>query len=89
MRFSPCRALGRLRLWRDETASLDPAHPVFTMPHSCSIVRMLRADLSDADIAYRADDGPVVAFHALRPTFIPNLASGGVHPCGAEHPARH
>ena len=50
---------------------------------------MLRADLEDAGIAYSDDAGRVVDFHALRHTFISNLAAGGVHPKRAQELARH
>ena len=50
---------------------------------------MLRADLADAGIAFSDDAGRVVDFHALRHTFISNLAAGGVHPKRAQEPARH
>ena len=50
---------------------------------------MLRADLEDAAIAYSDVAGGVVDFHALRHTFISNLAAGGVHPKRAQELARH
>ena len=50
---------------------------------------MLRADLADAGIPYKDDAGRVADFHALRHTFITNLASGGVHPKTAQTLARH
>jgi hypothetical protein len=38
---------------------------------------------------YRDDAGRVADFHALRHTFISNLAAGGVHPKTAQQLARH
>ncbi len=42
-----------------------------------------------AFLTYRDDAGRVVDFHALRHTFISNLARGGVHPKVAQQLARH
>ena len=53
------------------------------------IINMLKADLHDAGSAYRDDAGRVIDFHALRHTFISNLAAGGVHPKTAQALARH
>ncbi len=50
---------------------------------------MLRIDLSNADIDDRDTRGRVVDFHALRHTFISNLARAGVHPRNAQALARH
>jgi integrase/recombinase XerD len=49
---------------------------------------MLRADLAAADIPYHSADG-ILDFHALRTTFISNLALQGVHPKKAQQLARH
>ncbi len=79
-----------LACWRDESDRADPEHPVFaTMPDKGVIAKMLRADLTNAGIAYRDDAGHVADFHALRHTFITNLARGGVHPKVAQQLARH
>ncbi len=40
-------------------------------------------------LTYRDDAGRVIDFHALRHTFISNLAAGGVHPKTAQTLARH
>ena len=40
-------------------------------------------------LAYRDHSGRVADFHALRHTFISNLAQGGVHPKDAQGLARH
>ncbi len=51
--------------------------------------RMLRSDLKRAGIPYRDDKGRVADFHALRHTFITQLARSGVHPAKAKALARH
>ncbi len=61
--------------------------PVFLLPDKPAM--MLKADLEDAGIPYRDDAGRVADFHALRHTFITNLARGGVHPKDAQQLARH
>ena len=50
---------------------------------------MIRIDLTAADIDYEDDEGRVADFHALRHTFISNLARAGVHPRNAQALARH
>jgi hypothetical protein len=50
---------------------------------------MIRIDLTAADIEYEDDRGRVVDFHALRHTFITNLARAGVHPRNAQALAHH
>jgi len=75
-------------LWRYLSGKL-PGAPAFRMPYSTSVPKMLRADLSDARIDYRDDAGRVLDFHALRHSFISNLARGGVHPKVAQQLARH
>jgi hypothetical protein len=50
---------------------------------------MIRIDLTAADVEYEDDRGRVVDFHALRHTFISNLARAGVHPRNAQALARH
>lgn len=67
-----------------------PGAPVFKMPkHRKAMMKAFRADLEAAGIAYRNGAGRVADFHALRHTFISNLASGGVHPKVAQTLARH
>jgi len=60
-----------------------------TMPKVDKLAKMLRADLEDAEIPYEDDAGRVVDFHALRHTYITNLARSGVHPKIAMDLARH
>jgi len=50
---------------------------------------MIRIDLTAADIDYEDNSGRFADFHALRHTFISNLARAGVHPRNAEALARH
>ena len=63
--------------------------PVFRMPAPEHLSKMFRSDVTAAGIDYRDDAGRVVDFHALRHTFITNLAIGGVHPKTAQSLARH
>ena len=50
---------------------------------------MLRGDLADAGVPYEDEGGGKLDFHALRHTFVTNLARGGVHPKDAQLLARH
>lgn len=50
---------------------------------------MLRRDLKAAGIEYTDDQNRHVDFHALRYTFISNLAKANVHPSKAQRLARH
>lgn len=50
---------------------------------------MMRADLEVANVPTRDESGRIVDFHALRHTFITNLATAGVHPKVAQSLARH
>ncbi len=70
-------------------AARGPDGPAFPMPSACNVVRMLRADLADAGIVYRDSAGRVADFHALRHTYVSNLARAGVHPKLAQQLARH
>ena len=81
--------LDTVEVLRQHLKSKSPAAQVFAMPRPDDVARMLRADLADADIPYRDDAGRVADFHALRHTFITNLASSGVHPKTAQALARH
>ena len=49
---------------------------------------MLRTDLVAAGIPFETREG-VLDFHALRTSFITNLARAGVHPKIAQQLARH
>jgi integrase len=75
---------------RGLAAGLDPHAPLWPGRWAKGeTVRMLRADLVRAGIPYRDDRGRVFDFHALRATFITNLARAGVHPTLAQKLARH
>ena len=50
---------------------------------------MIRIDLAAAKVDYENTQGCVADFHALRHTFISNLARAGVHPRNAQALARH
>ena len=50
---------------------------------------MIRIDLTAADVDYEDDRDRVADFHALRHTFISNLARAGVPPPNAQALARH
>lgn len=49
----------------------------------------MRLDLARASVAYMDARKRVADFHALRHTFISNLARAGVHPRNAQALARH
>lgn len=83
---------------KPETAELLPLvmygrsanEQLFTMPRREDLVRvMFKPDLEAAGIAYKDETGRVADFHALRHTFITNLAQAGVHPKTAQALARH
>lgn len=67
----------------------DPDQPVFLFPRREELARVIRVDLEAAGIPVRDAQDRVVDFHALRHTFITNLANGGVHPKTAQALARH
>jgi len=59
------------------------------MPIADRLAKMLRKDLLPAGIPYCDGSGRYADFHALRHTFITNLARSGVHPKQAMDLARH
>ena len=63
---------------------------VFPIPkdRKCA-AKMFRADADAAGIVFRDAANEVVDFHALRHTFVTNLARGKVHPKIAQALARH
>ncbi len=65
-----------------------PAAPAFRLPDGKG-AEMLKADLELAGIPYIDEAGRYGDFHALRHTFITNLARAGVHPKVAQELARH
>jgi integrase len=68
---------------------MAPDERVFKLPPREGLAEMLRVDLQAAGIPVRDSLNRVVDFHALRHTFITNLAQGGVHPKTAQALARH
>lgn len=77
-------------LLREYLANKAPAALAFNAPRNrWSFGDMFKADRDAAGIAARDDAGRVVDFHALRHTFISNLAAGGVYPKTAQALARH
>jgi hypothetical protein len=75
--------LGEYLMERDYTKT------VFQFPRREELASVLRTDLEAAGIPYRDATNRVVDFHALRHTFITNLAQGGVHPKTAQALALH
>ncbi len=73
-----------LRPW---LSSRPNGQPVFSIPEKAA--KMLKADLEAAQIPYEDSSGRFVDFHALRHTFITNLANAGVAPKMAMDLARH
>ena len=61
----------------------------FVLTVTDNFVKMIRADLKAAGIAYRDEAGRDVDFHSLRHSFITNLALAGVHPSVAQKLVRH
>jgi integrase len=84
----PLRA-DTVELLRKHLENKLPTAKAFNIPPSYDTAEMLRADLEAAGIEYRDEAGLVADFHALRHTFITNLAHSGVHPKVAMDLARH
>jgi integrase len=69
---------------------LLPRAQAFKLPVSRkAMTKMFRRDIEAAGIPHRDAENEVVDFHALRHTFVTNLARGGVHPKTAQSLARH
>lgn len=77
------------RAIREHLAGKEPTDRAFGMCHNANAAKMLKADLQDAGIEYTDASGRDVDFHALRHTFITNLALAKVHPAVAQKMARH
>jgi integrase len=79
----------------------EPQDKAFAMPHKANAALMLKKDLKETEqkdeneniivqaIPYTDEAGRDVDFHALRHTFITNLALAQVHPAVAQKLARH
>src|SRR6187200_71200 len=61
--------------------------PVFELPEKTA--KMLRADLAAAGIAFKATDGSILDFRALRHTFITLVVNSGASVKVAQVLARH
>jgi len=70
-------------------ADLADARAAYLAEHATEPARPDAIDGSDDFLAARDSAGRVVDFHALRHTFISNLAAAGVHPKTAQTLARH
>ncbi len=74
----------------DFLAGLAPAAQAFRLPaDGHKAASMFNADTEAAGVVHVDDAGRYADFHALRHTFITNLANGGVHPKIAQALARH
>ena len=76
-------------LIRDHLATKMPTAQAFSIRQWIRAGDMIRADLQEAGIPYRDASDRVVDFHALRHTFVTNMANAGVHPRLAQKLARH
>jgi len=75
---------------REFMKGLAPAAQVFKLtPRRRYAAEAFKADLEAAGVRRTDDAGRFADMHALRHTFISNLASGGVHPAVAQRLARH
>jgi integrase len=75
---------------RVHLANKMPGAHAFNIPKNRkSAAKMFRADTDAAGIAFRDEANEVIDFHALRHTFITNLARSGMHPKTAQSLARH
>ena len=74
---------------RDHLAAKLPTAPAFGMPAKRRTIDVFKMDVADAGIGYCDNAGRVADFHAMRHTFISNLARSGVHPKVAQSLARH
>ena len=72
---------------QDHLKARMPSARAFSVP--LRTAEMVRVDLAAAQIEYEDETGRVCDFHALRHTFITNLANSGVHPSVAQALARH
>lgn len=80
--------LERLRPWlAEKTGTLWRG--TWTEHRCANTARIFRRDLKRAGIAYVDEHGCFADFHALRHTFITQLARSGVHPLKAKELARH
>jgi len=76
-------------LLQEHLAAKLPGALVFRLPRPDGMIDVLRADLEAAGIDYVDAARRFADWHALRHTFISNLAQAGVHPRVAQELARH
>jgi integrase len=74
--------------WFASKGQLDPDSPLFPMAKNTTAF-LIRSDLERVGIPYVDANGQYADFHALRKTFITNLARSGVFPKAAQTLARH
>ena len=80
--------VSRLRAWFADRPATGPLWPG-NWARDKAAGKLLRADLEAAGILYKDASGRFADFHALRHTFVSNLARGGAHPKIAQTLARH
>ena len=73
----------------DAPANAHVFDGTWTDHNSANSARMMRADLKRVKIPYRDKRGRVLDFHALRHTFVTQLARAAIHPSKAKELARH
>src|SRR5262249_5083570 len=66
-----------------------PSAAAFATPHKDTFTKLYKQDVEAAGIRWENDAHEFADFHALRHTFITNLANSGVHPKVAMDLARH
>lgn len=76
-------------LLREHLQRKAPAAAAFNVPPSDRTAKMLRIDAEAAGVAYRNTAGHVLDFHALRHTFITNVANSGASVKTIQELARH
>ena len=77
------------KMLKDFTYGQLPSKELFNLPHPCSLSRMIRKDLEDANIKPEDTSNSKLDFHSLRHTFGTMLAAAGVHPKTAQDLMRH
>ncbi len=78
-----------VKLLEEHLKNKTPEALAFKIPVRWEVVRMFREDLKSAGIPEQDASDRFADFHALRHSFISNLAAGGVHPKTAQALARH
>ena len=78
----------KIKKWLASKKKLRPDEPIIDVTNKRT-GEMIQKDLKRAGIPYVDDRGYYADFHALRKTFITNLARAGVSPKNAQILARH